>query len=156
MTVPWGTVAIGLKDDAGAAFADGDGDGFVDFVDGGGWSVAQSEDELGGVARAGGGQHADEGGVFAVDADAVAGGRDVDLLAAGHLDGEEHEGHELEDDIDHGGHVDVFVTFVGDLAAEEHGAAWRMTGDGFRFRLSCLRKVREGTSWILKRPKKSN
>ena len=47
--------------------------------------------------------------------------RYVDLLAAGHLHGEEHERHQLEDDVDHRRHVDVFVAFLVDVAAEQHG-----------------------------------
>ena len=44
----------------------------------------------------------------------------VDLFTAGHLHREEHEGHELKNDIDHGRHVDVLVTFFGSFAAEQH------------------------------------
>src|SRR4051794_18056393 len=51
-------------------------------------------------------------------------GGNIHLLPAGHLDGEEHERHELEDDIDHGSHVDVLVTFVGCFTAEQHVVSW--------------------------------
>ncbi len=42
----------------------------------------------------------------------------VDFLAPAHLDGKEHEGHELENHVDHRRHVDVLVPFLIDVAAE--------------------------------------
>src|SRR5208337_1237436 len=47
-------------------------------------------------------------------------GGTIDLFAAGHLHREKHERHELKNDVDHGRHVDVLVTFLGSFAAEQH------------------------------------
>ena len=55
-------------------------------------------------------------------------GGHVDLLAASHLDREEHERHQLEHDIDHGRHVDVLVALFRGLAAKKHRANLPLRG----------------------------
>ena len=86
--------------------------------DRGPFAVAQNQPRFGtGCRRLQQGQ--ERGHVSGTPSPCRAGGTST-FLAAGHLHGEKHEGHELENDIHHGRHVDVLVAFVGSFTAEQH------------------------------------
>ena len=121
-TSPCGTRAVGLEDDLAAALAEAVGDGLLDLVERrrAGRSPLPSR-TVGSAPGAVGLQQRQERRGRLLDAHPVPGRRDVHLLAAGHLHREEHERHELEDDVDHRRHVDVLVALLVGLASQEHG-----------------------------------
>ena len=112
---------VGLEDHLAAVLPDAIGDGLAGLVerDPGPFPVTQEEPRLGPLAL--GLQERQERGLGFLHSHTVPRGGHVHLLAPAHLHGEEHESHELEDDVDHGRHVDVLVAFLGRFAAKEHG-----------------------------------
>ena len=112
-------VAVGLEDDLAPILPDPVGHGLAGLLEGDRGPFAMPQEQLGSAPGPAGLSRVRN--VADVSRPLLRAGRGhVDLLAAGHLHGEEHERHELEDDVDHRRHVDVLVAFVGSFAAEEH------------------------------------
>jgi hypothetical protein len=113
-----GNLAVGLEDHLASSFPDPVGDGFADLVErhSGSFAVPQQESQFSSLDC--GLEERQERGLRLLDAHSMPGGRNIDLLATGHLHGKEHERHELKNDIHHGGHIDVLITFLRCFAAE--------------------------------------
>ena len=119
---PFGDRAVGLDDDFFLVLRDTLGDlggGLVVVDDLARFAIAEQELRL--CARRVGLEQGQERRRVFLDPDPSMRPGDLDLGVAGKLDREEHERHELKDDVDHRSHVDMLVAFFADLAAEQHG-----------------------------------
>jgi hypothetical protein len=112
--------AVSLKNHFASVLLDAIGHGLACLFEGDRGSLAVPQQQLRFGSWGRGPEEGQESGCRLLNANPMPGGRNVNLLTASHLNGKEHESHELKNDIDHGCHVDVLVTFLGGFTAEQH------------------------------------